>query len=554
MRFKCQECSTSYKIADEKVQGKVLKVRCRKCRAIVVVKGPPKRSAPQGRAGASATEAAKSQDADDLSEATRMMPVSELREQLKVARGAGREDEERTTMMPLPELERVRRAAREDREAGAHAPAAGPSTPAPAADAPSWHAVIHGKQEGPLSLETLAARVRAGEVTPRTYVWSEGMDAWAPIREVPALGHLFADIETRRRVNGEDRQAERGAELPFDDDEVPAADGDAGGAAESGLDASGLESLFDDLPDPEEAPGEPPADPFEEALSDPLGAAPDPFAAVAAGDGLEPPPPRETTQMYIVASGVQKQKSPLRIALFAVGFVAFLGGFAYLLSATGSVDFGALIPSGGSRSKPSVEGAWSRRSGDADAVRRRLLGLDKEAQGAGGATKGGAAAARGAAAPADEEGPLKTKEQLPVEALDEEQEQALAALYASTAGKKVKFQVRSEKPSVKGVDSAKSPIDPKIIAEKFQASMPAYQDCVMRELRRNPNFNGGRAVLTVSIAPSGIVTAARLDDRLLDRSDVGTCIKRAAKRMVFPSFGGEEAIDIEAPLILSSAL
>src|SRR5262245_31219262 len=39
MKITCQECQSKYTIADEKIQGKVAKIRCRKCGATVVVDG-----------------------------------------------------------------------------------------------------------------------------------------------------------------------------------------------------------------------------------------------------------------------------------------------------------------------------------------------------------------------------------------------------------------------------------------------------------------------------------------------------------------------------------
>src|SRR5689334_910102 len=39
MKIVCDNCSTKYSIADEKVRGKVFKIRCKKCSHIIVVKG-----------------------------------------------------------------------------------------------------------------------------------------------------------------------------------------------------------------------------------------------------------------------------------------------------------------------------------------------------------------------------------------------------------------------------------------------------------------------------------------------------------------------------------
>src|SRR5271170_4884497 len=39
MKITCQSCQSKYNVADEKVQGKIVKIRCRKCGATIVVQG-----------------------------------------------------------------------------------------------------------------------------------------------------------------------------------------------------------------------------------------------------------------------------------------------------------------------------------------------------------------------------------------------------------------------------------------------------------------------------------------------------------------------------------
>src|SRR5438105_3283409 len=39
MKIVCDSCKTKYSIADEKVKGKVFKIRCKKCQNVIVVKG-----------------------------------------------------------------------------------------------------------------------------------------------------------------------------------------------------------------------------------------------------------------------------------------------------------------------------------------------------------------------------------------------------------------------------------------------------------------------------------------------------------------------------------
>ena len=71
-------------------------------------------------------------------------------------------------------------------------------------------------------------------------------------------------------------------------------------------------------------------------------------------------------------------------------------------------------------------------------------------------------------------------------------------------------------------------------------------------MRRNPKFKGGRVTLTLTVAPSGVVTHSKLDRRDLADTDVGSCITGASKRIVFPSFAGDEPVDFEIPLVLST--
>jgi predicted Zn finger-like uncharacterized protein len=68
MKISCQSCHSKYNVADEKVQGKIVKIRCRKCGATIVVNAsgvapangtsaaPPPIAAPEGGAGGAGAE------------------------------------------------------------------------------------------------------------------------------------------------------------------------------------------------------------------------------------------------------------------------------------------------------------------------------------------------------------------------------------------------------------------------------------------------------------------------------------------------------------------
>jgi predicted Zn finger-like uncharacterized protein len=137
MKIVCGSCQAKYSIADEKVAGKVFRIRCKRCGEVIVVRGD--QDSPEAAAGSAAA-------APDTSH-----------------------DNERTVQGPTATQSQL--------------PAAASETPADAI----WHVVINGEQAGPYSPSQLAELVASGQLDWEAYVWSEGFDNWQPMRDVPDL-------------------------------------------------------------------------------------------------------------------------------------------------------------------------------------------------------------------------------------------------------------------------------------------------------------------------------------------------------------------------------
>jgi hypothetical protein len=83
-------------------------------------------------------------------------------------------------------------------------PQAGPAVPPPmpgAAPVPppivpqpeiKLFIAVAGQQYGPYNMDMCKQMVQGGQLTPQSMVWMEGMPAWAPANQVPALQALFA--------------------------------------------------------------------------------------------------------------------------------------------------------------------------------------------------------------------------------------------------------------------------------------------------------------------------------------------------------------------------
>jgi len=107
-------------------------------------------------------------------------------------------------------------------------------------------------------------------------------------------------------------------------------------------------------------------------------------------------------------------------------------------------------------------------------------------------------------------------------------------------------------PEGDSLDSAQSALDGEAVARTVAANRKAFDACISKALRLNPNLRmAPRATMVLTVQPDGNVTGAFIAEEEVDRTDLGTCLSGAARRMVFPAFEGEP-IDVSMPLSLSA--
>jgi predicted Zn finger-like uncharacterized protein len=145
MKFVCDRCHTRYSISDEKVRGKVLKIRCKTCSNIIVVREQT------------------SVEAKNAAAAPRPAPRTE--QEVPAAKVA----------------------------AGGAAPR--PPRPAPAPSAPvaiEWFVAIKGAQHGPMPVAKVEDLYKSARLSARSYVWHEGLPKWTRMRDLPEFATLIA--------------------------------------------------------------------------------------------------------------------------------------------------------------------------------------------------------------------------------------------------------------------------------------------------------------------------------------------------------------------------
>ena len=161
MKIVCDACSAKYSIADEKVKGKVFKIRCKKCSNIIVVRG---------NAGAAAEEPAP----------------------------AGQFDQKETRVYDY------------GGDQGGEAP--------PGGDDAVWHVVIDQEQVGPITVAEVSQKFAAGEIDAESYIWREGFADWLPLAQVPDFAALAAGGgATSQGSSGADAVSSMFGSTNFDD-------------------------------------------------------------------------------------------------------------------------------------------------------------------------------------------------------------------------------------------------------------------------------------------------------------------------------------------------
>jgi DNA-directed RNA polymerase subunit RPC12/RpoP len=98
---------------------------------------------------------------------------------------------------------------------------------------------------------------------------------------------------------------------------------------------------------------------------------------------------------------------------------------------------------------------------------------------------------------------------------------------------------------------AASALSPEAVQKVVNASRRAFEACIAEAAKKGTDtkFDGRRVALRLNVNPNGFVTYPTLDDVTLNRTDLGECLKAAARLMVFPKFQGD-VFHVEVPLTL----
>src|SRR5919197_958511 len=241
MRFVCDSCRAQYMISDEKVGAKGVKVRCKKCGHVIVVRPPQRSAAPEesptdmmnalggseaGSAPPSDQDGASTEGVPPLGEsvlsgvdddeigavfdqvlsfgtskngegapisaeaATVAMTADVQAAAAALAGGNGAAaapgDEIRTHVL---DADVVKKLAAETAFGDVVEHRGNGASATPSSD---WFVAIDDQQVGPLSFDEVKRRWETSEIGPESLCWRAGFPDWLPIREVPELVSVLA--------------------------------------------------------------------------------------------------------------------------------------------------------------------------------------------------------------------------------------------------------------------------------------------------------------------------------------------------------------------------
>ncbi len=546
MNFSCNKCQRRYSIADDKVRGKTVNVRCKNCQNVIRVEGPPEETE-------ASTRVVSLADVERLREQDRSLAEGDTASSQAASSAQASWEDAPTRTMPLRD------------------------TRSP------WFVMVKSKQEGPLDDGALRGLVASGTVTPRSYFWQQGMPDWKRGQDIPELADLFvpaappppakdsvhaapspvplakseplpveqsatswqpeppapsqttwhAQPESRPQVAGTPQQE---VSRPGESRSEPLPD--SGGPAPLG-------GLFSDLDLSHSGPHA-----IGHAEGARMGAgsrSEDPLASLGEEDKSRDPV--ENTQYFVKKAGVDRRNPPWKIALFLVLLLAVPVGALYALTELQVVPLRVTrVDARGNTVQQPVSVFSTEGMGELKAL---LLGQDKAPPPPSPVPK-----PKPESKSESKPEPVKPEprqEEVVAQPPQGEAQKEVAALYAEGEKKDVGPEVREEAEVAATDSAARSGPSQEEIARVVNRSQSAFKSCIDQALRKNPKLRTGELLITATVGRSGKVKQVSFDRDNINRTYLGNCIKIRARKLVFPAFSGDD-VEVEIPLVLTKSM
>jgi predicted Zn finger-like uncharacterized protein len=182
VKFLCDNCKAKYQIADEKVAGKTVRMKCRKCGHQIEVR-------------ASITDSSVSSPPPDGQEARGLATsLSATKPRPAAATGHGQHAQPSGGALAGAFQRTV-----QDAPNSIYPGAPEPDAAVEMSVADEWYVAINGVPVGPVRISELRRKAATGAVTEDSLVWQEGLEEWRPVKSLPELAALVREAAQGNR-------------------------------------------------------------------------------------------------------------------------------------------------------------------------------------------------------------------------------------------------------------------------------------------------------------------------------------------------------------------
>lgn len=185
MKFLCDNCKAKYQIADEKVAGKTVRMKCRKCGHQIEVR-------------AAVTEGTGSIPPPAPLPGVRP-PPRPMGGGLATSLSAQKPKAPAASVVPNSALAGAfaKNVADAPASSVAGAPTGGNAIELSVTD--EWYVAINGVPVGPVRISELRRKAATGAVNEDSLCWQEGLEEWRPIKSIPELAQIVREAAAGNR-------------------------------------------------------------------------------------------------------------------------------------------------------------------------------------------------------------------------------------------------------------------------------------------------------------------------------------------------------------------
>lgn len=185
MKFLCDQCKAKYQIADEKVVGKTVRMKCRKCGHLIEVRAAVTESSvasvpPAGPPSASGRPASRPPK-----------PAPPRSTSLTASFTSARSPAPKPDRLPGALAGAFKTTVQREEEVSA------PFDMSEVSPNDDWYVAVNGVPVGPVRVAEIRRKASLGAVNEDSLVWQEGLDEWRPLRSFPELAAIV-----RQAVSG----------------------------------------------------------------------------------------------------------------------------------------------------------------------------------------------------------------------------------------------------------------------------------------------------------------------------------------------------------------